>query len=141
MRAVLDTNIVVSGLLIALGDPAAILSGWRERQFQLVTSPPLIRELAGVLSRPSLSRRLGRSPEAVAAFLADFSEAADMAYPERRIGVLADEPDNRVLEAAVAGEADWIVTGDAGLLALAEYEETRIVRPGRFVAILRAELA
>ena len=140
MRAVLDTNVVVSGLLIAHGQPAAILAAWRERRFQLITSEPLLRELAGVLSRPSLSRRIGRSDEDVATFLADFAQAAIVVEPTERLAVVADEADNRVIEAAMAGEADFMVSGDQGLLALHEYHEIPIVRASRFAAILEAAL-
>ncbi len=141
MRAVLDTNVVVSGLLIAHGRPAAILASWRERRFQLITSEPLLRELASVLSRPSLNRRIGRSDEDVATFLADFARAAVVVEPGERLAVVPDEADNRVIEAAITGAADYVVSGDQGLLALNAYRQIPIVRASRFAAILEAELS
>jgi len=141
VRAVLDTNVVVSGLLIAHGHPAAILAAWRERRFQLITSGPLLRELADVLSRPSLSRRIGRSDEDVSTFLADFAQAAIVVDPTERLAVVADEADNRVIEAAITGEADFMVSGDQGLLALSVYRQIPVLRASRFAAILEAELS
>jgi putative PIN family toxin of toxin-antitoxin system len=140
LKAVLDTNVVVSGMLIAHGHPAAILAAWRERRFQLVTSAPLLQELSDVLAPPDISRRIGRPAEDVATFLAGFAQAAIIVEPTERLAVVADEADNRVLEAAITGEADYMVSGDMGLLALAEYRQVSIVRASRFAAILEADL-
>ena len=57
--------------------------------------------------------------------------------PTREITVSRDPDDNRILEAAVAGAADYIVTGDQDLLVLGEFEGIAIVTPTRFLAILR----
>jgi len=56
--------------------------------------------------------------------------------PTHRIDASRDPDDNRVLEAAIAGEADYIVTGDRDLLELGSYEGIRIVTPAEFVALL-----
>ena len=59
-----------------------------------------------------------------------------MAVPTRRLDVVADPADNRVIEAAVEGQAGYIVTGDSRLLALGEYAGVQIVTPARFIAII-----
>lgn len=60
--------------------------------------------------------------------------------PARSLDVMEHDPaDNRVLEAALEANADYIATGDDGLLALGEFEGTEIVTPARFVAILSLE--
>jgi putative PIN family toxin of toxin-antitoxin system len=59
--------------------------------------------------------------------------------PGERLEVVRDETDNRVLEAAVAGKVEYIVSGDADLLSLSAYAGIEIVTPARFAAILAAE--
>jgi len=93
-------------------------------------------ELRGVLGRPRIAKRLRRPPAEVATFLSDFSENALVVTPEEELHVVQRDPaDNRVLEAAVAGKADFVVSGDEDLLALS-YEGVSIVTPARFAAIL-----
>ena len=136
MRAVLDTNVLVSAILSPTGPPDLILQAWRRGAFELITSAPLLMELRGVLGRPRIAKRLRRQPAEVATFLSDFSENALVVTPEEELHVVQRDPaDNRVLEAAVAGKADFVVSGDEDLLALS-YEGVSIVTPARFAAIL-----
>ncbi len=69
-------------------------------------------------------------------FIKDMESAVTMVDPAESLSVIADPPDNRVLEAAVAGEADYIVSGDRDLLDLGKYEGIEIVTPAMFLAIL-----
>jgi len=73
--------------------------------------------------------------------IADYAESlienAQLVQPRRRIQAVQHDPsDNRVLEAALAGEAGYIVTGDRHLLALGDFQGVEIVTPARFVAVL-----
>jgi predicted nucleic acid-binding protein len=79
---------------------------------QLVISRPILHELLDVLAR-----KFGRDAE----------ELAQVMHPKRKISVLDDEPDNRILECALAGHADVIVSGDRVMLALGEYQGVRIL--------------
>jgi putative PIN family toxin of toxin-antitoxin system len=140
MRAVLDTNVIVSAVLSGGSPPDSILRAWRKQAFQLVTSAPLLRELETVLKREHIAGRLGWSPGERRAFIGNLGAGAVVVIPKRRLEVvLADPSDNRVLEAAVAAQADYVVSGDQHLLGLKTYEDVRIVTPARFVAILVAE--
>jgi putative PIN family toxin of toxin-antitoxin system len=139
MRAVLDTNVIVSAVLSGGSPPDSILRAWRRKAFQLVTSAPLLRELETVLRRPHIANRLGWSARERRAFVGDLSEGAIVVVPERRLEVvLADPSDNRVLEAAIAAEVDYIVSGGQHLLDLKTYERVQIVTPARLVAVLAA---
>ena len=139
MRAVLDTNVIVSAVLSAGSPPDSVLRAWRKEAFQLVSSAPLLRELETVLKRDHIAGRLGWSPSERRAFVTDLGQRAIVVIPERRLeAVLADPSDNRVLEAAVAAQADYVVSGDQHLLGLKTYEGVQIVTPARFVAILVA---
>lgn len=137
MKAVVDTNVLVSGLLSPLGGPAAILEAWRHERFQLVTSASLIDELRHVLARPRIADRLGWSADERRQFVAAFEASAVVVAPEITLDIVTDDPaDNRVLEATLAGEVDYIVSGDRHLLELGNYEEIPISAPARFLAML-----
>jgi len=136
MRAVLDTNVLVSAILIPRGHPATIVAAWRRGDFQLVTSAPLLEELANVLLRPRIRRRLAGSPDDIANFLLDLQQTAIVAAPSFELSVVRDAADNRVIEAAVAARADYVVSGDQDLTDLGSYREVSIVTPARFAAVL-----
>ena len=81
----------------------------------------------------SLARKFARDREKlarVAVFLAGLGEVVE---PATRLEVLEDEPDNRILECAVAGEAELVVTGDKRMLVLRRYEGIRIVSLGEYL--------
>ncbi len=137
MRAVLDTNVLVSAVLSRAGAPGAILRAWREDRFQLITSAPLLDELRDVLARPRIVERHGWSPEERLLFIVAFDESAIVVTPDDELRVVDEDPDDdRVLEAAITGGVDYIVSGDHHLLDLGEHAGIPIVTPARFVAAL-----
>lgn len=139
MRVVLDTNVVVSALLSPGGPPAALLRSWRERRIEVLASEASLAELAGVLARPRIARRLGWSTAERRDFLHSFGDATLLVTPDVSIDVIAaDPPDNRFLELALAGAAEYLVTGDQHLAALGAFEGIPMVTPAQFVAVLAA---
>lgn len=88
----------------------------------LLISGPIVDELLGVLSR-----KFSREAEELAHVAVMLSDLGRRVRPRQRLRILADEPDNRILECAVAGGAEMIVTGDKALLALGQHEGVRIV--------------
>ena len=88
------------------------------RSLTLISSLPLRAELERVLHYPKLAGVFA-DPDRILTLL---DAIAELVEPTRRITVLRDEPDNRVLEAAVTGQAEAIVTGDAELLALGSHD-------------------
>ena len=137
MRAVLDTNVLVSAVLSQGSRPDSILQAWRIGSFELVTSAPLLYELAGVLARPRISQRLGWSADERREFLAALRNAAILVVPQRELRVVrADPSDDRLLEAAVEAQADYLVSGDQHLLDIGSYEGLQIVSPVRFSTLL-----
>ena len=137
MRVVLDTNVLVSALLTAGGPPDAIVRAAYNGDFQLVASSPLVAELRSVLIRPRIKERLGWSDQEIAAFITHFSEQAVIVQPQTRVAVVVSDPaDNKVLEAAIDGKADYVVSGDRHLLELRGYQDIPIVSPAYFAAVL-----
>jgi len=140
MKAVLDTNVIVSAALIARSIPDKVLQAAKRREFDLLTSATLLDELEDVLERGGIAGRLGWSHDERSDFLSGIRERAIVVSPQTEITRITSDPDdNRVLEAAVEGRDDYIVTGDGHLLDLGRHESTDIVTPARFLAILTTE--
>ncbi len=117
-----DTNVLVSALVFPGGQGEAALHRIIEERDELVLSKPILDELLGVLAR-----KFSRDAEELAHAAVFLGELGTMVKPGRRLKVLRDDPDNRVLECAVAGHAEAIVTGDRALLALSGYREIQIL--------------
>jgi len=122
MRAVFDTNIFISAFMFPGGRAETAVSKVIEGEVQLLVSKPLIHEVIDVLSR-----KFNRDAEELARVAVYLSELGKVVQPKRTLSVLRDEPDNRILECAVTGHADVIVTGDQAMLALGEYKDVRII--------------
>jgi len=122
VRVVFDTNIFISAFVIS-GSLAekAILKIIEEEDFLLI-SKDIIDEILSVLSS-----KFGRDREGLSHVAVTLSELAELVKPARRISLLKDEPDNRILECAIYGEADLLVTGDKEILQLGEYKGVKIV--------------
>lgn len=129
ISAVLDTNVLVSGLGWPRSAPARLIEALLAGRFLLVSSPPLLAELGRVLRYPRLAAVFSQ-PEEVVTLV---GEIAILVEPRARLHVLGDEADNRVLEAAFEAVADFIITGDRGLLVLENYESARVVTPRFFL--------
>jgi putative PIN family toxin of toxin-antitoxin system len=121
VKVVFDTNILVSALVYPGGRGEAALLRIIEERDQLVLSKPILDELLGVLAA-----KFSRDTEELARVAVFLSENATTVRPRRKLRVVKDDPDNRVLECAVAGRAEVIVTGDKELLDLGEYGGIRI---------------
>jgi uncharacterized protein len=128
-RVVLDTNILVSSLGWR-GAPHEIVSLCLDHRFQLLLSPALLEELQRVLLYPKFEFSIHE----VFNYMALLTEAAELIQPDIHLVVIEDDPsDNRVLECALAGHADVIVSGDRHLLALEKFEAIPILRAQAFL--------
>jgi len=128
-RIVADTNVLVSGLGWA-GPCAQVLDAVSDGRLQLVQSPALLTELRRVLAYPKLARAIP-DPASLATLI---EAAAVLVHPERTLHVISDEADNRVLEAAIAGTVQYVISGDHHLLDLVSFEQIPILRPAAFCA-------
>jgi putative PIN family toxin of toxin-antitoxin system len=122
LRVVFDTNVLVSALAFPGGRGEEALRRIVDERDVLILSKPIVDELLGVLAR-----KFSRDAEELAHTAVFLTALAVMAKPTRRLRVVKDEADNRILECAVAGRADAIVTGDQDLLGLREYRGIRLL--------------
>lgn len=128
MKAVFDTNIFVSALAIPGGQAERAIDLVIDARVQLCISKEIIHEVLGVLAG-----KFSKGPEELARTAVFLSELAELVIPRKKLTVLDDEPDNRILECAVAGHADIIVTGDRAMLDLKRYQEIRILSLRQFL--------
>ena len=130
-RVVLDTNALVSRLLLPTSVPAhAVRKAVAEAQ--VLVSRDTMNELAEVLARPKFDPYVTLADRQE--FFRRLGTIAEMVPILHRIRECRDPRDDKVLELAVNGEADVIVTGDADLLVLNPYRDTQIIRPADYLA-------
>jgi uncharacterized protein len=121
-RVVFDTNIYISAFITSGGRGETAYQKAVDGNIQLYSSVPILTELA-----KKLQDKFKWDTDRVKAAIRHVAAVATVLKPSERISVVADEPNNRILECAVAGNADMIVTGDRHLLDLEVYEGIEIV--------------
>ena len=133
MRVVLDTNVLVSALLVQLGHPAVIYRAWLEGYFTLLTCAEQLAELKATLHKPAIAARI--KPYRAGRLVNALKELTETIGPLPRVERSPDPTDDFLLALSEAGRADYLVTGDkSGLLALTRHQATRIVSAWDFAA-------
>ena len=130
MRAVLDTNVLISGV-IATGVPHKLLIKGFEREYQIVVSVETLTEFRETLLKyPERFQMSEHEVQQEVELVRYYSEFVD---PQEDItAVEADPDDDKFLEAAVAGGVDYLVSGDGHLLDLDSFRGIDIVEPRTF---------
>lgn len=130
LRVVLDTNVLVSGLAYPGGVPGRIVAAWREGGLEVVLSRYILDEMQRVLPRLP---RISLSPAQIRDLVDSFMFLADVVEPsDTQDERLRDPNDQPVLATLLAGPADYLVTGDKDLLALANLYP--VLTPAQFWA-------
>jgi len=130
LKVVLDTNVIVSALNFA-GNPAKVFDLALEGEIDNITSEPIITEVRKILIR-KFSWQPAEAEDA-GTLLGFFSKIVN---PNRRLQVVSHEPDNRILECAVAGKADFIISGDHHLTDLKNYQGIKIINATTFLDLI-----
>lgn len=142
MRAIIDTNVLVSGFFWH-GAPHTLLELVRNGEVTLIISPALLAELADVIGRPKFDSILVRSNTSREANLdellrvAEFVDAPPLPQPQPQ-PVCRDRDDDDVLAAAIAGQVDLIVSGDDDLLCLKQHNGILIIAPAEALQFIAA---
>ncbi len=136
MRLVLDTNIVISGLLWNAA-PRRLLDAAIGGAVDLYTSAVLVAELHGVLAYPKFANRLSANDDSVDRCVGRFMAIANLTPTAIIEGaVTADPDDDHVIACALSARADAIVSGDAHLLNLKGFQGIRIVTAASALALI-----
>lgn len=127
MRVVIDTNILISGLLWD-GLPGKVYQAAIAENFTLITTSILIAELQHVITRTKFAKNLAALNTTAEAFIQEYQQVAQVVEPvEIPVDAIRDPKDRAVLGCAVGGKADIIVSGDQDLLVLGTYQNIKIV--------------
>ncbi len=128
MRVVLDTNVFVSGIHWS-GVSKKILYAWRTKQFLLVASFPIIEEISKTLT----NFRIPLPAEDILEWERIIVQNAILVEPSEKFDIVKEDPDdNKFIEAAVAGNAEYIITQDKHLLKIKEFKGIKIITPKEF---------
>lgn len=135
MRVVLDTGILIAALIIKDTPPDRIYQAWRKRRFALVTSAWQLEEFRRVSRDPKLREYL--LPIEAVNLVNGLRHQAQLLDDLPVVELSADPDDNPLLAMAIAGEADYLVSGDKrDVLVLKKVGKTRIITARRFLTIL-----
>jgi len=112
IKVVIDTNIWVSALLNPSGYPARLRKSFEEGVFKVVVSEPILEELADVLNRPRIREKYDVTPEDIEEILTLIEERSEHVLLSGNIGICRDKDDNLVIETAIKGKAEYLVSRD-----------------------------
>jgi putative PIN family toxin of toxin-antitoxin system len=121
LRVVIDTNVIISALNFG-GNPKAVLELARKGRIRNATSPFIISEIERVLTR-----KFGWQMEVTEEVINDIQGFSHVINPPETIGIIKNRSDNRILECALAGGADYLLSGDHHLTDLKTFGTINIV--------------
>lgn len=130
LGVVLDTNVLVSALGFG-GPPLDVLLRTFDDDIRLLASEETLAELERVMTYDRLPFTAGDRTQ----YLAILRREADVVQPEAVVDVVRDSDDDKFLEVAIAGDADYVVSGDRDLLDLESFREIDIVTPDEFIKL------
>lgn len=130
---VLDTNILVSGLIIPKSKPGRTVRLWKQNKIRLIVSSPLLKELEMVLTYPKLRAKYGLKITNTDEFIIQLKKRSNLVHHiNLPLITIRDKEDLMVLATAVSGNADFLVTGDKDLLSL---KETDSIKPLKILTV------
>lgn len=132
IRAVADTNVLVSAV-IAKGNEYSLLKEAKMRRFRLVLSPQIVTEFKDVISR----HKFGFSKSQIESVIKHILLISEIVITVSQIAAVKEDPDDdRIIEAAIDGKADYIVSGDKDLLRLQRFKNVKIIPAAAFLQLI-----
>jgi uncharacterized protein len=131
LKIVPDTNVLISAF-ITDGNEYQILKLAKQNNIKILLSPDILDEFEDVIKRP----RLGFSFEQINSFTQQINNISEKIYPSETLSIIKEDPDDdKILEAASKGKADYIISGDNHLLNLKEFRNIKIVNASTFLTM------
>jgi hypothetical protein len=141
LKAVVDTNIIVSGTISTSGAPFEVLEGWRNHKFMLVTSKLILKEVERVFGYPHIKSLSNLKENEIKAIITVIKEYSIVTPGKAKIDeITADPDDNMFLVCAKEAEADFIVSGDKHLLSLRAFQGIPIMTARQFIETLKQRI-
>lgn len=132
IRVVVDTNVLISGLIWG-GTPKKCLDKFRyESTYILLLSPELLDEF-----RSKLRYKFRVADEIVSKWVKELEEYTEKIFPSYTTKICRDPKDNMILDTAKSGKADFIITGDKDLLTLKNFKGIKILSPRSFLRVIK----
>ncbi len=136
-RVVIDTNVLVSGIIQKKGFPYKVVKSWEDDDLVLLTSEPLINEVSKVLHYEKIRVRYSLKDEEIKQALLNLMRYSIFVNDPPKLNVIReDTSDNIIFAAAIEDKADYIISGDSHLLNLGSYKGIRILTPKEFCGIV-----
>ena len=136
MRGVIDPGVLVSGLIRSQGVPGSLLRALVDNRFTAVYSAEMLLEVVEVLGRAKFRIKYQIQPDDIAALLQLVRLRGELVIPPHPVTICRDPKDDKFLAAALAGQADYIISGDADLLVLVRFQGIPILTPAEFLVRL-----
>lgn len=133
MRIVLDTNVLVSALIVD-GRPRALLDSIITENHRLILSRKIVEEFVEITAEPRIRKYI--TGEEVERFLHDLSAVSKLVAVRTKVKIVRDKKDNPILATAHDGHARYLVTGDDDLCTLKKFKRVKIVKPAEMLKIL-----
>lgn len=140
MQAVIDTGVLVSGLIRSQSAPGAVLQAMAANQFVAVYTTEMVIELIDVLERAKFRDKYHIQPADIVVLVQLLQLRGQLVTPIHAVVACRDPKDDKFLTAAVAGMADCIVSGDADLLVLSPFEGIPVLSPAAFLEHLSGRI-
>jgi putative PIN family toxin of toxin-antitoxin system len=131
LKVVIDTNVFISAFYLPDSRPAEVVFLARRKRILNCISPQILKEIERILQKKLLWDNA--KTESAVRQIRNFSEEV---HSQERLAIIVDDPDNRILECAVAGQADFIISGDKHLLNLKNFQGINVVTPADFLVAI-----
>ncbi len=136
MRVVIDTSVLVSGLIRPQGPPGEVLRALRDGRFTILYSHETLMEIVVVLGRDFFRRKYQVQVDDISTLVSLIRLRGEAVVPAQKVTDCRDPKDNKFLEAAVAGDADYLVSGDDDLLSMNPYRSIPVLSPVEFLEVI-----
>lgn len=141
MRVVLDTNVIIAPFLSPKGVPALIKQAWEEEAFDVVVTEAILTEYQRVLSYKEIAAKHKMDKAVIESVIDGFRKYAIIVTPKKVPKVVKEDPDDdQLFAAALAGEAQYIVTKNKHVLKVGEYRDIQVLTPIAFLTLLEMEV-
>lgn len=143
MKVILDTNIYFSALCFGNKLLGLVNICFDNNTIEIYFSPKTIKELEDKLNSTKFAKvAIAKiTKDEINSFLLRLTQFSNFVEPTKSFNICRDPDDNMILDLAFEIDADYIITGDSDLLILNPFENTKIVKPSEFAALLWFELA